>query len=407
MNLWLISIFEQTPVDNVFSTRFLNIAEEAIKRNHSVSFFASTFKHNTKNQRFEVTTEVPLKPDYKMIFVKSMGYMSNIAPRRMFAHYRFGKDLVQELKRREKPDVIFMAFPPISMAYEVSRWASKEGIPVIIDIIDPWPDIFRAAMKRIPAKIQDAVLYPMSYRLKAVLERVYAVSAISNQYIDWAKQYCPAVKRTLCVYPAVQFAEMQAMLQKIGENVTRSAVQLRVIYAGSLASSYDIPTILEAAAILEQQYGDSIRFIIAGVGPQEHLVKDYQLRHTNLDYLGRLVKADLMKEYYLADIGLTQHVKGATQSVTYKLFDLLACGLPIMNSLESEMKDMILSNRVGFFNSPGDASQLAANIAALHEDRLLLAEFKHNALLYTKSAGDAETAYARTVDLIEEAAFAS
>src|SRR5690606_40087903 len=105
------------------------------------------------------------------------------------------------------------------------------------------------------------------------------------------------------------------------------------------------PTILKAAKILNDRHGDKIQFVIAGAGPQAELIKKYLSELTNLKYLGRIPKTELLKEYYLSDVGLTQHVKGASQSVTYKLFDLLSCGLPILNSLESEMKNIILDNR--------------------------------------------------------------
>src|SRR5205823_690258 len=116
-----------------------------------------------------------------------------------------------------------------------------------------------------------------------------------------------------------------------------------------------------------------------------------------LTYLGRLPKDELMKEYYKADIGMTQHIKGATQSVTYKLFDLLVCGLPIMNSLESEMKDIILNNEVGMFNKPHDPEQLAANIEKLYLDRALLGRMKKNAIDLTARSGDALVVYNKAV----------
>jgi glycosyltransferase involved in cell wall biosynthesis len=108
-----------------------------------------------------------------------------------------------------------------------------------------------------------------------------------------------------------------------------------------------------------------------------------------------------MEEYYVSDIGLTQHIKGATQSVTYKLFDLLACGLPIMNSLESEMKSIIVDYKVGFHNSPGDFEQLAKNIHLCYEDSALLSAMKTNALQLTAEQGDSKMVYENALHFIE------
>src|SRR5690606_21601938 len=115
-------------------------------------------------------------------------------------------------------------------------------------------------------------------------------------------------------------------------------------------------------------YAD-VHFYIAGTGPQLHLIETYLEESDNLTYLGRLPKDELMKFYAFSDLGLTQHMKGASQSVTYKLFDLLASGLPILNSLESEMKDIILDKKVGLHNDPGNAEQLRDNILYFYKNK--------------------------------------
>lgn len=404
MNIWLISIFEQTPVDNVFSTRFICIADAAIKRGHDVTFFASTFKHNTKNQRYSNTTIVPVNDKYRLVFIKSLGYKKNISAKRLYSHHVFSKHLLKELEKSNKPDVIFMAFPSISIAYEITKWAKQFHIPVIVDIIDPWPDIFRKNMKGIPLKLQDLILAPMIARVKSIFKKASAVTAISHQYINWARGYYPQLSQTDCFYPAVQLKQVQNQLAVIGSKVTKDISKFRIIYAGSLASSYDIPTILKAANILEDKYPGKTEFIIAGAGPHAVAVNEYAEKNTNLKYLGRLAKHDLMKEYFLSDLGLTQHIKGATQSVTYKLFDLLACGLPIMNSLESEMKDIILDNKVGLFNAPGDAVCLAANIEYCLTNKIEYEAMRQRAVELTARLGDADVVYENALGFIEKIA---
>ena len=121
----------------------------------------------------------------------------------------------------------------------------------------------------------------------------------------------------------------------------------------------------------------------------------------NLHYLGRLSKERLMEEYYTANIGLTQHTNGATQSVTYKLFDLLSCSLPIINSLESEMRDIIVDYKVGFHHPSGDAKALANFILLLKQNTELYNEMRHNAKNLFLTKGDSKKVYAQFLDFIE------
>jgi len=398
MNIWFVSIFENTPIDDNQNTRYNSLVNEAVKRGHQVTFWASTFKHNVKKQRFDEDEAIQVNDQLTLRFLKSKPYQKNISLKRLYSHKDFASRLVTEFdKLEEKPDRIMIAFPPISIAEKVTEWAEKKNIPCVVDIIDPWPDVFSEHLTFLP----DLMLAPLRSGVKKTMQRVSAVTAISNQYIDWAKSYHPDIPNSSCFYPAIQFREMQKELAEASEKVKKETDIFTVIYAGSLGHSYDIDTILKAAEILENKSDGKIRFIIAGDGPQKEKVEAYQKEHQNLKFVGRVPKKTLMTYYYQADLGMTQHIKGATQSVTYKLFDLLACGLPVLNSLESEMRDIIVENRVGLHNTPGDSEKLAANIQYLYDNDTEYKEMKLNAVKLTKQYGDSEQVYAKAIDLLE------
>lgn len=401
MNIWLVSIFENTPLDDNLNTRYNSIAKEASNRNHQVTFWSSTFRHNVKKQRILANNEVLISENIKVKFVEAKSYSNNISFSRMLSHFNLGKKMIKAFNNQpELPDVIVIAFPPISTAFEVVQWAKKKSIPAIIDIIDPWPDVFIQHMAGIKRSIVHLGVTPLQRKTAIAFRNSSAVMAISKQYIDWAKKYTTEQKKSAYFYPAVQFEEIKKQLEVAKTKRTKQNDILTVIYAGSLGFSYDLPTILKAAEILEKKQ-PQIQFIIAGDGPQKTIIEDYQSTHSNLKYLGRLSKEKLMEEYYVSDIGLTQHIKGATQSVTYKLFDLLACGLPIMNSLESEMKSIIVDHKVGFHNNPSDFEQLAKNILRCYEDKALLSAMKSNALQLTAEQGDSKTVYENALHFIE------
>jgi glycosyltransferase involved in cell wall biosynthesis len=400
MNIWFVSIFENTPIDDNQNTRYNSLVNEAVKRGHHVTFWASTFKHNVKKQRFDGDEVVQVNDQLTLRFLKSKPYQKNISLKRMYSHKDFASRLVNEFEKLgEKPDRIMIAFPPISLAEKVTEWAANNGIPCIVDIIDPWPDVFSEHLTYLP----DLLFSPLRSGVKKTMQRVSAVTAISNQYIDWAKSYHSDIPNSACYYPAVQLNEMQKELEEASEKVKKDPETFTVIYAGSLGHSYDIGTILKAAELLDNN-NHKIRFIIAGDGPQKKNVEAYQKEHHNLEYVGRVPKKVLMEYYYLADLGMTQHIKGATQSVTYKLFDLLACGLPVLNSLESEMRDIIVENRVGLHNTPGDSERLAANIQYLYDNESEYKQMKLNAVKLTKQNGDSEQVYAKAVDFLESLA---
>jgi glycosyltransferase involved in cell wall biosynthesis len=268
-----------------------------------------------------------------------------------------------------------------------------------MDVIDPWPDIFEKVVPDQLAFIPKLFFQPQKHKLRQTLKNINQLTAISHQYLDWAKSYYTPIASTECLYPAADYHKIRELIEENKTSDKERDENLNVIYAGSLASSYDIKCILEAA---EQLAGKPIHFYIAGAGEQEEAIKAYTQKRDNLMFLGRLPKDRLMSYYAHADLGLTQHVKGATQSVTYKLFDLLSAGLPVLNSLESEMKDIILDNKVGLHNDPGDSKQLAENIAYFYNNPTELEQYKANGLELARNVGDTRVIYNRFVDLLEE-----
>lgn len=397
MKIWVISIFENTPVDDNQNTRFNSLVNEALSRGHNVTYWASTFRHNEKKQRYKETTVLHPVERLELQFIVSKKYNKNISLSRLLSHRSYANNLIRAFKKKKKPDIILFAFPPISVANKISKWALKNSIPCIVDIIDPWPDAFLKHLKYFP----EVLLTPLRNSVTKIMKNVSAVTAISNQYIVWAKRYNSRLEVTRCFYPAVQFDEMQKELEEASKKVSKMVNEFTVIYAGSLGYSYDIKTILGAAEKLESTLGSDIKFIIAGDGPQKDIIMEYERNHGNLTYVGRVPKKKLMEYYYTADVGLTQHVEGATQSVTYKLFDLLACGLPILNSLESEMREVVIQNKVGLHNPPGDVLKLYTNLLKLFDDRALLEEMKFNAIELTKKKGDSKKVYSEYIDFIE------
>lgn len=406
MNIWFVSIFENTPLDDNQNTRYNSLVNEAVARKHQVTFWASTFQHNIKKQRFNSTQEVQINDLLSVRYVKSDNYSKNISLERLKSHFKLSKELINEFdKADEKPDLIVNAFPPVYVAFEISEWARKNNIPYVMDVIDPWPDVFKSHIKWLPNSITEILFIPLKRRVRKTVYNAKAVMGISNQYVSWAKGYSKKDKRSKCFYPAVQFDQMQEELNtakdKFNGNEKNEEDSFEVIYAGSLGYSYDIRTILEAASILEKQYGNKIHFTIAGDGPKKKDVELYQSSHENLTYVGRVPKEELMYYYFKSDMGMTQHIKGATQSVTYKLFDLLACGLPILNSLESEMKSIILDNKVGFHNEPGDANKLVENIVYCFQNPEELNQMKADAIKLTKEFGDSKKVYSEALSFLE------
>jgi glycosyltransferase involved in cell wall biosynthesis len=379
----------------------MGIAEAAIRAGHHVTHFSCTFRHSTKVQRFESSEEQKVNHHYDLVFVHAKPYKRNISFARLRSHAGFTRNLKEMIDAREKPDAVLVALPPLSQAAFLVRWGKKHNIPVVVDVIDPWPDVFSRLLPARLKPLSKVFLKPMYDQLAVILANCAGLIAISNEYVQWAKKYEPRLARTGVFLPSVPLKEVR---EKIAESLLvrpRQDQQLTLIYAGSLGVAYDIPVILQAAAMLESELPGKTMFVIAGAGRYQTMVEAYMKKHSNVRYLGRVGYDELLDNYSKSDLGLAQYSVGATQSVTYKLFDYLSAGLPVLNSLMSEMATLIDGHQTGFNNSPGDAPALVANIRRYLDEPGLLDRHKENALAFAGEEGDNEIVYARVVDFLD------
>jgi glycosyltransferase involved in cell wall biosynthesis len=292
--------------------------------------------------------------------------------------------------------------PPLSTIHFVSKWGEKNDIPVTIDIIDPWPDSFIKDVPKFLKPLGRMLITPYYLMLKNSFNRSKKVTAISNGYLKWASNYFSKDVKTACFYLAADLEEVRSFKEKNTKvlGAIKPKNELRLIYAGSLASSYDIPCILEAAELINQKHPGMTRFIITGLGPYKKLVEEYSHRLDNLEYLGWVSKEELLKQYCLADLGLIQHKNNLTQTVTYKLFNYISADMAVLNSLESEMMDLIEQNQMGLNNPPQRPKVLAENIEFFlaHPEKLM--SFQRNATKFVEKEGDNTKVYKELIHFV-------
>ena len=171
MKIWFVPVFENTPLDDNKNTRYNSLVNEAVAREHEIVFWTSTFRHNVKAQRYAGSHVEEVDSQLKIRFVNTKPYRGNISFGRLFSHLSLSHAMVAEFEsEKQLPDVIMVAFPPISTAYEIVRWAKKKNIPVITDIIDPWPDVFMSHLKGLKKTAAGVAIYPLRKRVSYIFK---------------------------------------------------------------------------------------------------------------------------------------------------------------------------------------------------------------------------------------------
>ncbi len=406
MKVWLVTAAEPIPSDGVRPMRFMGIAEQLLARGHEVMIWTTSFAHHAKRHRFPVDMTHRVRSNYTVSILRSWGYKKNISLSRFAAHWHFSRRLRSSFPQAARPDVILASLPPLDSVMATIAFGQRHGIPVVVDIIDPWPEVFLSLAPAAGQSLARLALLPLYRQARAIFRGAAAVSSISATYANWAKEVAKQSHLPTAVfYPAVDVAGFDALVQKCGGYQRGGpTTPLRCVYAGALGRSYDVETLIKAARQLFVQGNVNVEFLIAGSGPKAEALQALAQGLPNVQFLGWVGAEGLAELFASAHLGIACYGKRATQTVSYKLFDYLAAGLPIVCSLPGEMGAIIECEEVGRLYPPEDAQALASQIQELAARRDLVAAMSDKARAFAVRCGDTRVVYRQMAQFLEQIA---
>lgn len=406
MRIWLVTLAEPLPTDNVRPMRFMGLADRLLARGHEVTIWASSFFHAAGRQRFEEDTFREFRPGCRIAVLRSLGYERNVSFRRLAAHAHFARRLAATMPSHPAPDVIVATLPSLDLAEACVRFGRRRGIPVVVDVIDPWPEVFEHAAPRWMRPPIRLLLAPMYLQARRLLSRSSAVTAISATYRDWAVRLAGRANMPSAVFfPAADLASYDRAASGPARTVPGpGGPPMRFAYAGALTRQYDVETIVRCARRLHRDGFTGAEFVIAGAGAKLESLRKMAEGLPNVGLPGLLGADALANLLASSHAGIACYAAGATQSVTYKLFDYLGAGLPILTSLPGEMARIVQSERVGCYYPPQNEAALAELVMKLCGDPAGTLEMGRRGRAFAERVGDTRRVYDDMAAFVERIA---
>ena len=393
----LVAPFTNLPGEKGFN-RFSYIAKKLSEIGHNVTLLTSSFKHREKKFRDKKMIDELLLP-YKLVIIPELGYTKNVGFDRIWSHRHFAKQLTSYLKvLKKKPDVIYCAYPMMGAAYEVGKYAKRNKIPFVIDIQDVWPESIKNTLK-FPDPITDTLLYPLTLYANRIYNLADAVVGVSQSYIERVEKVNQHAKEFLPVFIGTDLSHFDSC-KKI--NVMKKPDEFWITYVGTFSYSYDIPTVIRAVSLLKNKGFHNIVFKVMGDGPfkakYEQLAIDLK---APVEFMGHLPYEEMVPILVRSDLAANAISKGAQQSITNKIGDYVAAGLPILNSsLNQEFCDIVTSRKIGYNYVPGDAITLSDHIESLYNDRAVREVFGANARKLAEEKFDRRKSYEEIYSIV-------
>ncbi len=398
----LVAPFTILPGEKGFN-RFTYIADKLCSKGHKVTLLTSNFKHSDKNFRDKDTIEtIGRSLKYKIVMIEELGYKKNIGMDRIQSHRHFSKQLARYLKNmKQRPDVIYCAYPMMDAAFIVGRYAKKYQIPFVMDIQDVWPEAIKNAIP-LPEVMVNVLLYPLTVYANKIYRLADYIVGVSKSYVQRVKKVNLNARSYLPIFIGTDLGVFDTYKEK---NVKENPNKFWITYIGTLSYSYDIETVIRAVSILKNKGITNVVFKVFGSGPLQ--VKFEQLAFqldAPVDFMGHFNYEEMIPYLVSSDIAANAISKGAQQSITNKIGDFLSAGLPVLNSsLNKEFMEIVTNENIGYNYNPGDSVQLAVLIEQLYENKALCTELGGNARRLAEEKFDRRHSYGEIYNLIERA----
>lgn len=403
MNVWIVNPFDPLPGEPPkLGGRYATITDTLIKHGHRVVWWTATWYHYSKI--FRQIEAFKQTDNFKIVFISTPSYRKNISISRLYNHYMYGnKFKSMGMKYTDSPDIILASFPPIESVASAITIARRRSCKVVIDIQDLWPEAFLLAFPTLFKPLAKNLLKPLFWKVRRLMNESDGLMAVSDEYLNIGKRRCKTEKPSLTLHLGIDLEVFDSLKNLDGTSILKKKPGEKwIIYIGTMGAMYDLDTILKSALYFKDQ--SQIRFIFAGDGPELYRAKEVAKKDNlnNVYFAGSLNLGELRAVLAQSDIGINAIATGAPIFFPNKVFDYLAAGLPVINSIQGELQDVLRRFDAGVFYKSGDSASLVDAINILLNDEERRKRMAYNARQLVEEKYDRNKTYPTIIPFFEK-----
>jgi len=284
---------------------------------------------------------------------------------RLANHLSFALASLVPALRGPRPQVVLASTPPLFHGITALLAARRHGAAFVDDCRDDWPHaaIALGEMREgFVARALDAVARAFQRRAARIL---VVTPGMQRQLASRGFE-----ARRLVLLPNGADTE----LFQPAPTTWRPSRDFTVVYAGTHGLVHGMDALLDAA---ERLVGERVRMRFVGDGvarPQlERRVREK--RWTHVTFEDSVPPEGLVRILHESDVCLatTRASVFAGETVPVKLFDSLACGVPLLAAVRGDAAEVVEASGGGIVVPPEDGAAIAAGVLRLRDDAALRA----------------------------------
>lgn len=318
---------------------------------YDVKVIQSDFRHFEKSKRIEK------KENY--IFINTLPYYKNLSLKRMNSHYQFAKNAF-EVVDKLSPDLLYVLIPANSLAKFAYNYKKKNrNVKLYFDLIDLWPETMPIGkLKTFPPfrnwkllrddnlKGADYIISECNLYLEVLREKVSGIK-VKSLYLAREKK---------------QFVSRPSL----------SKERIELCYLGSINNIIDIDSIKK---VLEQiNYVKPVVLNIIGDGEKRNeFISEIQKVGVEVRYYGKIYYSNEKQEIFnRCHFGINMMKSSVCVGLTMKSIDYFEAGLPILNNIKGDTKELVNKYSIGFNIDDDDIQNVVNKVTRISKENLLL-----------------------------------
>ena len=380
------------------TSRFFDIAMQFVKSGWEVECITTSFQHFKKEPRDQKKILAQNYP-FQITFIEAPAYDKNVSLKRVCSNSKAARNLKAYLEGNiEQYDLIYVSIPANNIAAIVTEAARQHDIPCVVDVEDLWPEAMAMVIKN--GMIRKVLLHSFTRDAETAYRNASGIIGTSEDYTDRAFKHRARTIPAETVYVGCHLEEFDNGVKQFQNQIIKGANEYWVTYAGSISTSYDIKTLIDAVSELKSE---NIQLQILGTGSLKDELEEYSRNMKNIHFWGFTEYHHMAAALSKSDIVVNSFVKGAPQSIVNKVGDYLASGKPMINTLENPIFcRLVQEKQIGLNIEPGDSEKLKKAILTLYNNSTLSRQYGLNARRLCEEQFDRSKSYKRIVSMAEE-----
>ncbi|MEW5945085.1 MAG: glycosyltransferase family 4 protein [bacterium] len=263
-------------------------------------------------------------------------------------------------------DVVYASSPPLFVGVAGRLIALLRRKSFVLELRDLWPE---AAVQLGELK-EGSMALRLARRLEHWCYRgAKKIVVVTRGFYDALAEYGGGVYAgRLRHIPNGSSTEHFRRLERAAPRPPALEGKFVVIYAGIMGIAQGLHTVVECAEMMK---GEGVVFLMVGEGPvKEELMEEVRRRGVrNVVFRDGVSREEMPGVYGMADASVVplRRLELFTGTVPSKMFDSMACELPVLLNVDGEARRILEESGGGIFVAPEDAVELAGAVRRLKE----------------------------------------